>query len=402
MNSDVHFVNPRLKNFRYYFFRTGGLMSSSYDVIVVGAGAMGASACRHLAGRGLRVLGLEQFGIPHGLGSSHGSSRLFRMAYFEHPDYVPLLRRARDLWRKWEEESGQSLLSQIGGLYMGPPSSGLIAGSLAAARQHALPHEALDCAEIGARFPQFHLPDNYLALYEPQAGFVRPELAVAVAAGLALRDGADIHGHEPVTHWRADAHGVTVHTPQAVYGAERLMFCGGPWSGRLVQELGVELAVTRQVMGWAWPRLPELFTPDKLPTWAIEQADGTFHYGVPMLPDVPGVKIARHGRGTPTDPDTVARQPLPGDEDDFRPALRRFLPDADGPLTSLRVCLYTNSPDGHFILDHHPAHPNVLLACGFSGHGFKFMPVIGEALADLAQWGATELPVGFLGLSRFQ
>ncbi|MBV9848182.1 MAG: N-methyl-L-tryptophan oxidase [Armatimonadetes bacterium] len=376
-------------------------MSNSYDVIVVGVGAMGAAACRHLARRGVRVLGLEQFGIPHALGSSHGSSRLFRMAYFEHPDYVPLLQRAYALWRELEAESGQTLLPLTGGLYIGPPGSELVSGSLASARRHALPHEALDRAQLAARFPQFHLPDGYEAIYERQAGFVRPELAVAVMAERALRDGAELHGHEPVIAWQEDGNGVTAETAQAVYKAERLVFCGGAWSGRLVRDLGVALTVTRQVMAWVWPRRPDLFAPDRFPTWAIANEDGTLHYGVPLLPDVPGVKIAHHGRGVPTDPDAVAHQALPGDEEDFRPALRRFLPDADGPTLSLRVCLYTNSPDGHFIIDHHPRHPRVTLACGFSGHGFKFAPVIGEALADLAQQGTTTLPIGFLRLGRF-
>ena len=376
-------------------------MTNSYDVLVVGVGAMGAAACGQLAKRGVRVLGLEQFGIPNALGSSHGSSRLFRMAYFEHPDYVPLLQRAYSLWRELEAESGQTLLSLTGGLYLGAPTSDLVSGSLAAARTHGLPHEALNRAQIAERFPQFDLPDDYTAIYESQAGFVRPELAVAVMAEQAMRAGATLHGHEPVVGWASDASGVTVETARDTYRAERLVFCGGAWSGHLAKEIGVELVVTRQVMGWVWPRRPELFAPELFPTWALGHDDGTLHYGVPMLPDVPGIKIGYHGRGAVTDPDSVERCPLPGDEDDFRPILQRFLTDADGPTLSLRVCLYTNSPDGHFLLDCHPRHPRVTFACGFSGHGFKFAPVIGEALADLAQSGNSALPIAFLGLNRF-
>ena len=380
---------------------------SSYDVIVVGVGAMGAAACYHLARRGVRVLGLEQFGIPHALGSSHGYSRAIRLAYYEHPDYVPLLRRAYALWHELEAASGQKLLHVTGGLYLGAPGSELVEGSLRSAREHGLPHEALTRAQVSERFPQFHgVPDDFVALWEPPAGLLLPERVVAAHAELALRHGADLRGHETVMSWEADAHGVTVRTDRAVYTAAHLILCGGAWSERLVRGLGVPLVVTRQVLGWVWPpRRPEQFDlAAGFPTWAIEDAaSGSLFYGFPLLPDNPGFKIARHRPGAPTDPDTVVRHVLPGDEDDFRPGLDRFFPDvAGGPTLAVRVCLYVNSPDGHFLVDHHPEHPErVTFACGFSGHGFKFASVLGEALADLAERGATDLPVGFLGLRRF-
>jgi sarcosine oxidase len=194
-----------------------------------------------------------------------------------------------------------------------------------------------------------------------------------------------------------------VRTSRGEYRADQLVFCGGPWTERLVRDLGVPLVVTRQVLGWVWPIEPALFELGTLPVWAIGRGDGSLYYGFPILPDggSVGFKIALHARGTPADPDRVAREVLPGDEETFRACLRQHIPRADGPLLAMRTCLYTNSPDGHFILDRHPRHPRVHLACGFSGHGFKFASVIGEVLADWCTAGRTDLPVEFLSLARF-
>lgn len=372
-----------------------------YDVIVVGVGAMGSSACYHLARRGVRVLGLEQFDIPHALGSSHGYSRMIRMAYYEHPDYVPLLRRAYELWRELERAWGQQLLFEVGGVYMGPPEGHVVAGAVQAAQHHRLEHEVLPHEALKARFPQFRLPSCFSGVWEPRAGFLLPEKVVAAQAELALRAGADLHGREAVLEWDSAASGIAVRTSKGEYRAGRVLFCGGPWTGKLVRDLGVELVVTRQVLGWLWPRRPELFGLGTFPVWGIEAADGSLSYGFPMIPDCPGLKVARHGRGTVTDPDTVARQATPADEAEVRAIVETNLPDGAGPVLSMRICLYTNSPDGHFIIDTHPRHPRVVLACGFSGHGFKFASVVGEVLADLAAEGKTALPVGFLGLRRF-
>lgn len=358
-------------------------MHPSYDVIVIGLGAMGSSACLHLARRGLRVLGLERFDIPHALGSSHGYSRMIRMAYYEHPDYVPLLRRAYELWRELEADSQQTLLHETGGVYMGPPQGHVVRGAIEAARLHGLEHEVLSRGELSKRFPQFAVPDDFEAVFEPRAGFLVPEKVIAAQAELALRAGAELHGREEVLQWTASSTGATVHTTRGRYEAEHLLFCGGAWSGKLVADLGVHLVVTRQVLGWVWPRRPELFPLGGFPVWGIENADGSLAYGFPMMKDNPGLKVARHGRGAVTDPDRVARDCTPADEAEVRDILSRYLPDGQGPLLSSRICLYTNSPDGHFILDRHPQHPRVTIACGFSGHGFKFTSVMGEVLAGM-------------------
>jgi sarcosine oxidase len=373
----------------------------AYDAIVVGLGAMGSSAAYHLARRGPRILGLEQFDIPHWRGSSHGYSRMIRLAYYEHPDYVPLLRRSYELWHELERSSGQKLLHLTGGLYMGPPTGHVVAGALAAARRHGLEHELLSRQQIAARFPHFQLPASFAGVLEPQAGFLLPERTIAAHAEGALRAGAELHGHEAVTAWQSSSDGVAVTTARGTYRAKKLIFCGGAWSTKLVADLGVKLTVTRQVLGWLWPRNPEPFALGRHPVWGIEQADGSLAYGFPMMSDNPGLKMARHAPGTPADPDTIAREPVAGDEQEVTGIAQRYLPDGLGPVLALRICMYTNSPDGHFILDRHPRHENVLLACGFSGHGFKFASVIGEVLADLAMDGRTNMPVQFLGMSRF-
>jgi len=374
---------------------------NSYDVIVIGVGAMGSSACFQLARRGVRVLGLEQFDIPHALGSSHGQSRMIRLAYYEHPDYVPLLRRAYDLWDQLESISGQKLLYRTGGVYLGPIDGEVVGGSLRAARQHNLVHELLDRAELRKRFPQFKAPESWVAVWEPEAGFLTPENVISAYAQAALRNGAELHGRERVISWEASSKHAIVRTDRGEYHAEKLVFCGGPWTSSLVADLGIKLLVTRQVLGWVWPKEPELFELGRLPVWAIDHLDGTLHYGFPLLRDMPGFKIGHHGPGRETDPDRVARDPQPGDEETFRPILRDFIPQADGPLLSMKVCMYTNSPDHHFIIDRHPIHERVTLACGFSGHGFKFASVVGEVLADLALDGRTRWPVGFLSPTRF-
>ena len=382
-------------------------MTDRYDVIVVGVGSMGSAACYQLAMRGAGVLGLEQFSIPNTMGSHHGDSRMIRLCYAEHPDYVPLLQRAYDLWHELEIESGQRLLFKTGGLYMGRGDGGFVNGALQAAKQHHLPHEMMERTQIAERYPQFALPDDYVALYEPAAGFLLSEQVIATHARLALQHGATLHGQEQVTAWHSSDGRVSVTTHRATYEADHIIFCGGAWSSQLLGEVGVSLTVTRQVLGWVWPQQPELFKFGALPVWAVDHDDDVLHYGFPMLGGpgeigaAPGFKLARHWQAALTDPNHVDRQAHDADEQEFRPFLQQFIPYADGPLLAMRICLYNNSPDSHFIVGPHPKHKHVTLACGFSGHGFKFAAVIGQVLADLATQGKTELPIEFLSIDRF-
>jgi len=378
-------------------------MAGTYDVIVIGVGAMGSSACYHLARRGASVLGLEQFAIGHDRGSSHGQSRMIRMAYYEHPDYVPLLRRAYSLWHELEAASDQKLLYITGGLYLGRPDGGVVAGSLAAVRAHDLPHELLTPDAVTEQFPAFRVPPDWSAVYEPLAGFLLPEAVVQAQASLARSHGAEIHENTPVIAWSGEpSDGVTVRTKAGEYHGRRLIVCGGAWAARLLPALGVPLVVTRQVLGWVQPRRPDTFTLGRFPVWAAENPDGSLQYGFPILPGEQTLKVAWHGAGTSADPDALDRTTSPADAATFLPALPHLLPDACGPVAEMRVCMYTNSPDHHFVVDRLPGEPRVTVACGFSGHGFKFASVIGEVLADLSLDGRTGLPAQFLGLGRFR
>ncbi len=377
-------------------------MKTHYDVIVIGVGSMGAATCSHLAKRNVSVLGLEQFDIPHNRGAHHGLSRMIRQSYYEHSSYVPLLKRAYELWHELEDETECQLLTLNGGLYIGPADGEIVKGSLQSALDHNLPHQHLDRAAIADRFPQFSLPDDFEALYEENAGFVVPELAVGSHVELALRHGAELHGHEAVIDWSTNTSGVTVTTDQSTYQAGHLVITAGAWSARLLESLGIPLTVTRQVLGWTTPKQQNLFTPERFPCWFIESEPGFGHYGFPILPGQPGFKSALHKPATIVDPDKVERAPLPEDESTIRTALASYIPDANGPLLALRTCLYTNSPDSHFIIDHAPDHHDRLtLATGFSGHGFKFAPVVGEILADLATKGNSLHSIDLFSLKRF-
>jgi sarcosine oxidase len=384
-------------------------MAGDYHTIILGLGAMGSAAAAHLARRlepgGDKVLGLEQFDVPHALGSSHGQSRLIRLAYYEHPNYVPLLRRAYVLWRQLEAHTGVRVLHVTGGLYLGPPDHELIAGSLRSAREHHLAHEILTPDAIRERYPQFHPTAGFRAFFEPDAGFLLPEKAVAAHASLALRHGAELHAHEPALDWSATRDSVTVRTAHHTYRARNLIITAGPWTGGLLPFLAPGIQVTRQPMLWFWPKEPEAFMPGRFPCWCAATDEGGLVYGPPMLPDDPaplGLKVSHHFPGRSTEPDAVTRTLLPGDLDVPRSMLASLLPSANGPLLAHRVCLYSNSPDRHFLIDHHPHHKNVLLAAGFSGHGFKFAAVVGEILSDLAAAGHTEHPMDFLRLSRLK
>lgn len=384
---------------------------AAFDVIIIGLGAMGSAAAAHLAARGKRVLGIEQFELGHSRGSSHGQTRMIRMCYYEHPDYVPLLKRSYELWRQLERDSSSALLTVTGGVYMGPPDSEAVLGAARAAADHHLPYEMPSRAELADRFPLFRVPADHIALFEPQAGYIVPEAAIAACQRLAMRSGAWLQGHERVLSYSSDGRKARVRTTRGEYSADRLIFACGAWATRIVTDLGIEIRPTRQVLGWVQPRHPDRVRDGCPVVWAIDcpAARGDLrpglYYGFPLdagaAPCSGGFKLARHAIGPATDPDTNDFTPRPEDQSDFRPALRLYMPDADGTLLAMRICMYENSPDGHFIIDRHPSMPNVIVACGFSGHGFKFMPVIGEVLADLAADGATRHPIGFLGLSRF-
>jgi sarcosine oxidase len=374
-------------------------MTTSFDAIVVGLGSMGSATLYHLARRGQRVLGLEQFDIPNALGSSVGVNRIIRLAYAEHPDYVPLLRRAYELWRELEAVASERLLVITGGLDVGREHEENVQGSLLSCRVHHLPHELLDAGTVQRRFPGYRLPNDMVAVYQPDGGFLMSERCVVAHTAAALDLGAEIHGRERTMSWSAVGKGVRVTTESGSYEAGSLVVTAGSWVGELVAEL-VPLAVPeRQVLLWAQPRRPEHFRIDAFPVFTMQAPEGRF-YGFPVY-GVPGFKIGKyHHRRERVRLDAIDRECHAEDEAVLREGLRRYFPDADGPTLAMKVCLFTNTIDEHFILDRHPDHPQVALAAGFSGHGFKFCSVVGEIMADLVMEGATRHKIDRFRLAR--
>jgi sarcosine oxidase len=369
------------------------------EVIVAGLGAMGSAAAWQLARRGHRVLGFDRFSPPHTLGSTHGRSRIIREAYFEHPCYVPLLRRAYEGWAELERESGRPLLRRTGGLMAGPEDGMLFSGARRSAIEHGLPHEVVTAAEIRRRFPGFTPPDDMVGLLEPRAGMLWPEGCVEAALSLARRHGAELRTDEPITTWQADGEGVVVRSASGTYRARRLILSAGAWMPALLGALGRPLQVERQLFHWFAPaRRPELFGPDRCPVAVWEYAPDRIFATQPDVGD--GLKAGIHHEGEATDPEHVRREPTAEDEAVMRRLVERYMPDAAGTLREARVCLYTNTPDHHFVIDVHPDHPQVIVASPCSGHGFKFASVIGEILADLATDGGSRFDLAPFSLSR--
>ncbi|MFG2635015.1 N-methyl-L-tryptophan oxidase [Streptomyces sp. NPDC048362] len=378
-------------------------MSPSHDVIVIGLGGMGSAAAHHLSARGARVLGLERFGPVHNRGSSHGGSRITRQSYFEDPAYVPLLLRAYELYEDLARATGREIAVLSGGVMVGRPESRTVSGSLLSARRWDLPHEMLDAKEIRRRFPTLAPDDDEVALYERKAGLLRPENTVAAHLQLATRQGARLHFEEPVLRWEPYRDGVRVHTAEDTYTAERLVICPGAWAPRLLDDIGVPVTVERQVMYWFQPRSGiERFVPRRHPIYVWEDTAGVQVYGFPAI-DGPegGAKVAFFRKGRVTTPETIDRTVHDEEVRAMADHMSRHVPDLPGTFLKAATCMYSTTPDEHFVIARHPLHPeSVTVACGFSGHGFKFVPVVGEILADLALTGSTAHPIGLFDPAR--
>ncbi|MBY0505597.1 MAG: N-methyl-L-tryptophan oxidase [Bryobacteraceae bacterium] len=370
---------------------------ANFDCIVLGLGAMGSAAADHLTRRGLRVLGLDAHARGHQLGASHGKSRFIREAYFEKPDYVTLVRRAYGQWRDLEARSGSNLIEITGGLWMGPLDSPIVAGARLSAERHGLPHELLSAAGIRHRYPEFQVSDETWGLLEPNAGVLKPEECVRAQLEQAERAGARLRFGERVLRWSADGAGVAVETDQMRFTADRLVIAAGPWSAKVLADLALPMEAHRVYYLHCEPAEPTRFA--RSPLWLIDWAPGVYYYGVPYRASE-GVKFGLHRAAMACDPDTVERAVSDEEAAEFRAAMERILPGSATRLLWAESCLYAMTPDTDFILDRHPRHPQVVFGCGFSGHGFKFAPVIGEALADLAMEGRSALPIEFLRLAR--
>ncbi len=373
-----------------------------YDAIVVGLGGMGSAAAFHLARRGQRVLGFEQFAVGHELGSSHGLTRIIRLAYHEHPSYVPLLRRSYELWHELEAIAGEELLVTTGSLEGGPPDGPMFRGALAAAELHDLPHEVLSAAEVMRRFPAYaNLDPATQVVLQPDGGFLLSERCIDAHAAAAARHGADLRYESPVTAWEtSDEGGVRVTTPTGTYEADRLVITAGAWAGSIVPRLASLAIPERQVLGWFTPRDPAPFSAERFPVFVLDVEDGSW-YGFPTHAGH-GLKLGwYHHFREPIEPSDPDRSTTARDEAALRGFVDRYLPAAAGPTEMLRACIFTNSPDEHFIIDRLPEAPQVTVAAGFSGHGYKFCSVVGEACAELAIDGSSRHDIGLFRLDRF-
>ncbi len=373
--------------------------SGRYDAIVVGVGGMGSSAAYHLARRGKRVLGLERFGVPHSMGSSHGHTRIIRLAYYEDPSYVLLLRRAYELWREIQSQAGERLLHVTSSIDAGPEDSWVFKGSWESCRLHDLPHEVLTGAELKRRHPGYNLPPDHLALVQPEGGFLAPERCIVSYVMAAQAHGAEIHGHEQVLEWEPLEDGVRVRTDRGTYEADRLVVTAGAWNGDFLDVLDGLAVPERQVLAWLQPDRPEHFRPDNFPVFNLLVDEGRF-YGFPIH-GVPGFKFGKYFHLNETGAaDEIDRQPHDYDEQILRDFAERYFPDGCGPTMDLQTCMFTNTPDHHFVIDLHPEYPQVSLASPCSGHGFKFASVIGEIMADLATTGLTRHDISLFRLDR--
>lgn len=376
------------------------MSDNSFDVIVVGLGGMGSAAAYHLARRGVRVLGVEKFTPAHDRGSSHGGSRIIRQSYFEDPAYVPLLLRAYELWEELASSTGLEVYRMTGGLFVGPPECLTVAGSLKAAQEWSLEHEMLDAAEIRRRYPTFTPTPGDVALYEAKAGFARPEMTVQAHIDLAAREGATLRFGEEVQHWSDGPGGVTVTTGSGTYTAGQLVICPGAWAPQLLTELGIPITIERQVLYWLESSIGTAPFEDH-PIYINENASGEQIYGFPAI-DGPagGVKTAFFRKGRECTPETIDRTVHPHEIDEMRDRVTQLLPALSGAAVHTATCMYSNTPDEHFVITRPEGYANVTVACGFSGHGFKFVPVVGEVLADLAANGATAHPISLFDPRR--
>jgi sarcosine oxidase len=360
-----------------------------YDAIVIGVGGIGSAAVYRLAARGLDVLGLERFDVPHARGSSHGSTRIVRLTQPEDQSYVPLARAAFEHWRELEHETGRDLLTITGSVHAAEPDASFLDSARASLDAHRIAYEELSGTAVNERFPGYSLLEDYEAVFQPDGGFVDCERAIVAHVEAAHAAGATIRARERVENWTETGEGIRVESDKGVYEADDLVLAAGAWTGRFLPDLNEFLAPTRHVMAWLQPRRPERFEPRNFPVFSLRGKQGS-GYGFPVY-DVPGFKFGVDPPApTGTDPEAMDREPTTADETLHREFAETYFPDGAGPTMGLSTCLVTESVDGHFLLGSHPEHESLHVAAGFSGHGFKFSAVLGAVLADFVTENRTE------------
>ena len=325
------------------------------------------------------------------------------MAYSEDPAYVPLVLRAYELWERLERETGEDLMTLTGGLMIGPPGTKFFEGSKESAERYDLPYEVLDAAELKRRYPVFEPTPDTVAFFEKKAGFLRPEACVKAYLDRAASLGADLRFEEELLSWEPTESGVLLETRSGAYEAERMVVSAGAWTPKLLADLGLPLEVTRQLLFWFDPKGGiEPFLPEHFPIFIWEPEDGNSFYAIPAHDGSRGgVKVAFfRADGKPADPETIDREVHDEEVEFIRSYLARYVPDLDGDFLYAKTCMYTNTPDEHFVISAHPHYPQVAIAAGFSGHGYKFCSVVGEVLADLVTEGETPHPIDFFSPAR--
>ena len=372
-------------------------MTQRFDCIVAGLGAAGSAALHHLALRGVRVAGFDAHTPPHTHGSSHGETRMIREAYFEDPCYVPLVRRAYDLWHRLAAESGTTLIEETGGVFAGRANGELLPGMRKAGAEHGIAIRAYSPAEQEHAFPWLTPDADMRTVTETRAGLLNPARCIRAHLDGAIARGAEVNTDQPVMSWKADGAGVEVETAQGRFGAGRLVLATGAWMTEPLARAGVTATVARQPLFWFCAA--DSTAARAMPVWAVEFETGRLLYGFPDRGS--GIKVAIHDPGTPTTPETIDRTVHASEIDTIRALTDRYLPGVLGELIVTATCMYTNTTDGHFVIDTHPQHPNVLLVSACSGHGFKFASAVGEAAAQWTLDGAPQLDLAPFSRARF-
>ena len=381
------------------------MAAKHYDLIVIGFGGVGSATLYHAAKKGWSALGLDQFGPSHNKGSSHGQTRIIRKAYFEHPNYVLL---AEEAFERWDELNNRhrtkpeikALFEPAGVLQIGRPESEVIVGVQKSAAEHDLKLEQFSPDQIHQRLPILNINPDHIGLFEPEAGFLRVEHCVAAHLSQAKKRGAELISDCVVQSWSATDNGIEVVTESGTYRTDRLAICAGAWSASVLSEIDIELKVLAKQQNWYQIDRVEQKYVNNFPALFIEEDDGEQFYCLPEL-DSHGMKVCRHTGGQVVDDANQLDRDVDSDDLALNEAfMDRRLHHTKHRLVHHSMCMYTMSPDGHFVIDRHPQHSNVAFAAGLSGHGFKFTPVLGHRLVELLD-GNADSEIDFLSLNRF-
>lgn len=371
-------------------------------ILVIGLGAMGSAVAANLAQRGYGVVGFERYGRAHNFGSSHGDTRAIRAAYVREEEYIPLVLESYELWGKLERDTGSDLLRKVGGLVVAPEGGITLSRSVATANRYGIPYDILSPTEVTRRWPTLVPPTGSAAFYEPSQSIMSPEKTVSTNIEAAIKNGAQMYFNTIVSSWSASSHGVAVQTSRGNYEADRLIIAGGAWLNQLVDSPPMRISVERLLQVWVEPEGDiEQFRVGSHPRWVLEDLQGKVAYAFPILEGQNAIKMA-FTKGEPSDPDCVERNARPGEIDELVGFMSQLVPAIQRKGASrIAACLSGRAPDDNFIIGFHPASPNVIVSGGFSSHGFKFVPVIGEILADLATKGTTTRNIKLFSPSRF-